>query len=123
MGRAERRRQERASIKSKTKTYNFTKEQLEGEVRKYVELELAEIRQQVTEEAINTAMLLMLTLPMQVLINHYWQRSFPHRLPKFTDLLLDYYRKWQDGELDMDKLKADLWEFGGVKLYEKEESE
>ena len=36
MGRAERRRQERESIKAKTKTYNLTKEQLESAVDSYV---------------------------------------------------------------------------------------
>lgn len=28
--------------------------------------------------------------------------------------------RWQNGELDMDKLKEDLWEYGGVKLVEGE---
>ena len=27
---------------------------------------------------------------------------------------------WQNGELDMEKLKEDLWEYGGVKLVESE---
>lgn len=27
---------------------------------------------------------------------------------------------WQNGELDMDKLKEDLWKYGGVKLMEGE---
>ena len=45
------------------------------------------------------------------------------RIPKFTDLVLEYYERWQDGELDMDKLKEDLWVYGGVKLVEGEANE
>ena len=33
---------------------------------------------------------------------------------------LEYYERWQNGELDMEKLKEDLWEYGGVKLVESE---
>lgn len=35
-------------------------------------------------------------------------------------MVLEYYERWQNGELDMDKLKEDLWEYGGVKLVEGE---
>lgn len=38
------------------------------------------------------------------------------------DLVLEYYERWQDGELDMDKLKEDLWVYGGVKLVEGEDN-
>lgn len=41
-------------------------------------------------------------------------------IPKFTELVLEYYERWQNGELDMEKLKEDLWEYGGVKLVESE---
>lgn len=30
--------------------------------------------------------------------------------------ILEYYGRWEDGELDMDKLKEDLWEYGGIRL-------
>ena len=31
-----------------------------------------------------------------------------------------YYEKWQNDELDIDKLKEDLWVYGGVRLEEVE---
>ena len=34
----------------------------------------------------------------------------------FVDKVLEYYGRWEDGELDMDKLKEDLWEYGGIRL-------
>lgn len=37
-----------------------------------------------------------------------------------TEHVLEYYEKWQNDELDMDKLKEDLWVYGGVRLEEVE---
>lgn len=70
--------------------------------------------------AVNTAMVLLLTLPLEVLMDHYWTKTYAKRIPRFTELVLEYYERWQNGELDMDKLKEDLWEYGGVKLVEGE---
>ena len=41
-------------------------------------------------------------------------------IPEFTEHVLEYYEKWQNDELDMDKLKEDLWVYGGVRLEEVE---
>lgn len=121
MNRAERRRQERVERKSKMSTYNLTKEQLENAVKDGIKEKLAEVKERATNDAINTAMVLLLTLPLEVLMDHYWQKSYAKRIPKFTEQVLEYYERWQNGELDMDKLKEDLWEYGGVRLEEREE--
>lgn len=112
MGRAERRRAQKLEQKAKTATYNLTKAQ--------VGKELERIKQEAMDDAINTAMVLLLTLPLEVLMDHYWTKSYAKRIPKFTELVLEYYERWQNGELDMEKLKEDLWEYGGVKLVESE---
>lgn len=75
------------------------------------------------EEQVNTAdsdikVTLLLTLPLEVLMDHFWKKSYPQKIPKFADLLIEYYEKWQDGELDLDELKEDLWKYGGVKFRE-----
>lgn len=80
------------------------------------------MKQEATEEAVNTAMVLLLTLPLEVLMDYYWKKSYAKRIPKFVDRVLGYYEMWQNGELDMDKLKDDLWEYGGVKLMEGDEN-
>ena len=103
MTRAEMRRAARETSK-KTKTYNLTEEQIEI------------MKQEATTKAVNEAMILLLTLPLEVLMDHYWQKTYDKKIPEFTEYVLEYYEKWQNGELDMDKLKQDLWEFGGVKL-------
>lgn len=90
-------------------------------VREKIGDELARVKQEATEEAVNTAMVLLLTLPLEVLMDHYWKKSYAKRIPEFTNHVLEYYEMWQNGELDMDKLKDDLWEYGGVKLMEGDE--
>lgn len=120
MGRAERRRALKNEQKAKTATYNLTKSQLDAMVREGIKEELARVKQEATEEAVNTAMVLLLTLPLEVLMDYYWKKSYAKRIPEFTNHVLEYYEMWQNGELDMDKLKEDLWKYGGVKLMEGE---
>ena len=121
MNRAEIRRLEREKIKEKTRTYNLTKAQLNALVRERVLSELndikAKIKKEATEEAVNTAMVLMLTLPLKVLIDNYWtSKEQLEQIPEFTDRVIEYYEKWQNGELDIDKLREDLWNYAGVRL-------
>lgn len=120
IGRAERRRTQKLEQKEKTTTYNLTKAQLDAMVRKKIGDELTRVKQEATDDAVNTAMVLLLTLPLEVLMDHYWTKSYAKRIPKFTERVLEYYERWQNGELDMEKLKEDLWEYGGVKLVESE---
>lgn len=118
MGRAEIRRAMRNEKKAKTTTYNLTKAQLDALVKERIGEELKRVKQEATDEAVNTAMVLLLTLPLEVLMDHYWPKSYAKRIPEFTNYVLEYYEKWQNGELDMDELKEDLWKYGGVKLVE-----
>lgn len=120
MGRAEIRRSVRENTKDKTATYNFTKSQLDAIIKNAINDELEKMKQEATADAINTTMILLLTLPLEVLMDFYWKKSYAKRIPEFTDHVLDYYNMWLNGELDMDKLQADLWEYGGVKLQEGE---
>lgn len=122
MGRAERRRAQKNEQKAKTATYNLTKAQLDAMIREGIAEELARVKQEATEEAVNTAMVLLLTLPLEVLMDYYWKKSYAKRIPEFTNHVLEYYEMWQNGELDMDKLKEDLWQYGGVKLVEGDEN-
>ena len=117
MTRAEKRRLMKNDIKqAKTPTYQFTKEQIDAMVQTEVERKLGEIKQEITEESIAAAMELLFVLPMEVLMDNFWQKSYQQKIPKFTELLLDYYQAWENGELDMDKMKEDLWTYGGIRL-------
>lgn len=111
MGRAERRRLEKQKGKQ-VKTYNLTRSQIYNAVRQVTEEDLKRIKQE--------AMTLLLVLPMEVLMDHYWKKTYAKKIPEFTELVLQYYERWQNGELDMDEMKKDLWEYGGVRLEERE---
>ena len=49
-------------------------------------------------------------------MDHYWPKSYAKKIPEFTNYVLEYYERWQNGELDMDELKEDLWRYGGIRL-------
>lgn len=123
MGRAERRREMKKGEKmKKPPVYNYTPESLRGQLKWEANQEFQEkvkkIKAEVYDDAANAAMMLLLTLPCQVLMEHFWQKSSSKNIPKFLDLVLDYYGRWQNGELDMGKLKKDLWEIGGIRMEE-----
>lgn len=116
MNRAEMRRAARNDKKSKTATYNFTQEQLDAVIHEQIGEKMDELKKEATEEAVNIAMVLLLTLPLEVLMDYYWPKSYEKRIPGFVEHVLDYYRKWQDGEIDIEDLKEDLWNYAGIRL-------
>lgn len=118
MTRAEARRKLREEEKAKTATYNLTSAQLDAMIQERIGKQLQEAKREATEEAINAAMVLLLTLPLEVLMDHYWKKTYAKKIPEFVQHVLDYYEAWQDGQLDMEELKQDLWEYGGIRLEE-----
>lgn len=121
MSRAEMRRMQREKKKAKTATYNLTKEQLDAMVEERISTRIREAKEAATYDAVNAAMTLMLVLPMEVLMDHYWYESYSTKIQEFTSYVLEYYERWMKGELDMDKMKQDLWEYGGIRLEESED--
>lgn len=116
MNRAERRRAEKKAKKDKVATYNYTKEQLDALIRAGVKAEVENIRKQARDEAVDTALTLMLALPLEVLKDKYWVKSAKRRLPKFMDNVLSLYDSWNRGEITIEELREDLWEYGGIKI-------
>lgn len=117
MCRSEKRRLEREK-KKRAVTYNFTQEQLDAHIESEVRDKIEQAKKEAIEEAINNAMLLLFVLPMEVLMDWYWPKTYARKIPEFTEHLLEYYQMWQRDELDMDKMKEDLWEYGGIRLEE-----
>jgi hypothetical protein len=116
MTRAEMRRQKRESEKEHTITYNLTKAQLDQMVNSLVQKQISEAKREAADEAINTALALFLGLPLCVLMDEYWKKSYTQKLPGFTDKVIEYYEAWQDGKLSLDEIKDKLWKYGGVRL-------
>lgn len=128
MGRAERRKHERKKRKETTKErmydkqkdveFTVTRRQLNEVIERTIRPELNRVKKQAEDDAVNVAMKLMFGLPMKVLMDHYWTDSYKHDLPGFADHLVAYYTRWQDGELDIDIVSDELWEYGGIRLEE-----
>lgn len=111
MNRAELRRLSRGNNK-KTKTYNLTQEQIDA------------IKKEATSEAIrevtDTAFLLMLAIPLEVLITEdYWMKSAKRRIPKFIDAVLEVHQAYERGSISLEEMKADLKEFAGIEYIRK----
>lgn len=73
--RAELRRTQREEKKANTATYNLTQAQLDAIVSEKIGKKIAETKQEIYEETVNTVLALVLTLPLEVLMDHYWQKS------------------------------------------------
>lgn len=122
MSRAEIRRNKREVEKQqKEPRYWVTESQIREMAQRAIGDELEKARQSAIDDASNQALVLMFTLPMKVLMDYYWPKTCGRKLPDFTQHLLDYYDQWQNGELDIDDVRNEVWERGGVKLVEEEE--
>ena len=118
--RAIKRRTEKGSKKSKTATYNFTEEQLQAAINEGLDVIMKEREERYRDQAINTALLLLLSLPSTVLKEDYWPGSYKKKLPGFNQKVLDLYNKYLNGELDIDELSNTLWEDVGIRFEEGE---
>ena len=86
MGCAEIRRDMKNEKKAKTATYNPTKAQLDAMVRGQIEDELVKIRQQATDDAVNTAMILLLTLHLRAFRVSFGRADCPQRFADWKGL-------------------------------------
>ena len=116
MNRAEKRRAEKEKRKRETSTYNLTKAQIDREIEKSIGKKLEEIKMESTD----AAMVLTLTIPIKVLVEYYWKDLSREELKEetsiFAERMVDYYESWQNGEINILKLKNELWDLTGIKI-------
>ena len=116
MDRAGKRRAKKEENKKKTATYNLTKAQIDREIEKSIGKKLEDIKM----ESTNAAMILTLTIPIKVLVEYYWKYLSREELKEetsiFAERMVDYYESWQNGEIDILKLKNELWDLTGIKI-------
>ena len=82
--------------------------------------ELNRAREEAFNDAVNQAMILLLALPMKVLKDIYWPGSYKKKLPGFTEHVLEYYDRWQNGEWEIDDLIREIEEETGITIKEEE---
>ena len=88
------------TTKPKEPTFAMTKAQFD---------EIVEARLKIEREKLTEAIMeLILALPAEVLRKHFWKKSYKNKLPEFTELMCDYYQKWSNGEIDLDRLVEEL---------------
>ena len=116
MDRAGKRRAKKEENKKKTATYNLTKAQIDREIEKSIGKKLEDIKMESTD----AAMILTLTIPIKVLVEYYWKDLSREELKEetsiFAERMVDYYESWQNGEIDILKLKNELWDLTGIKI-------
>ena len=116
MNRAGKRRAEKEKHKRETTTYNLTAAQIDKKKKKSFGKKLEEIKMESTD----AAMVLTLTIPIKVLVEYYWKDLSREELKEktsiFAERMVDYYESWQNGEIDILKLKNELWDLTGIKI-------
>lgn len=118
MNRQQRRKAARTEGTAKKLARQMVQENARDIVKQAAKQELNRSREEAFNDAMNQAMLLTLVLPLKVLMDIYWPKSYKKRLPKFTEHLLEYYSRWENGEWEIDDLKQELWEVAGIKIIE-----
>ena len=68
------------------------------------------------KQAIEKAFLLMLSIPLNVLVNDYWEKSAKKRIPKFIDDVISLYESLENGSVSYGELYEMLEEYSGIKL-------
>lgn len=114
--RAEIRREAKKIEKNKTVRYNLTGEEMDAIIRKHAEEMMEEIHMNAMEDSIGASMVLLLTIPLTILKEKYWKKSYKKKLPIFADEMIDMLNKWENGEIDIDKLRTDIWNDAGIKI-------
>lgn len=109
------RAQRRLANKNNPK-YSVKKSEIKSLAKKAFQEDVDRLKEEIYEEARIDFMVGALALPMMVLMEHFWQKSYAQKIPKFTELLLDYYNNWEAGIITDEKLAEDLWNYGGVRL-------
>lgn len=119
MSRAERRRAQREERKlnkrrggANAASPSLNVSAAEAAIRRGAEKELQRIKQEATLEALT----LMFAIPVKVLKDEYWKKSYKQKLPEFVDKMFDVYRNIESGQIDINEMKDQLWEEAGIKF-------
>lgn len=108
MGRAELRRQARDKV-NKQKTYTLTVEQIE------------DIKKSATNEALDTAFILMLGLPVMVVHDKFGKlMKKENRLKNLADEILELYDTFKEGRITLDDVIQTIKEETGVDITRRE---
>lgn len=79
------------------------------------ESDLSSIKNKATRQAIDTAMTLLLSIPVKVMHDKYgW--GMKKRLPELAEALIDEYQEFADGNMSLEEYQEMVYEYCGVKF-------
>lgn len=82
--------------------------------------DIQRIKQEAAEEAVDTAITLLLAIPIKILHDQYgWGTK--KRLPEFGEKLIDEYQDFTDGKLTLKEYSELVFEYTGIKFEKNKE--
>ena len=79
--------------------------------------DLERIKNEAREEAVDTAMVLLLGIPVKVLHDKYgWGTK--KRLPEFAEAVLDVYSDFSEGDMTLEEFRELIYTECGIKFQE-----
>lgn len=104
MNRAERRRRAKLGLPThKDPVYNMKQS------------DINKMKEDSTETAIDTAMILLLAIPVKVMHDKYGWRM-RKRLPEFAEAILDEYQNFADGDMSLEEYQQLVYDYCGIKF-------
>ncbi len=101
MNRAERRR--------------LSKKGAKDAIRNYKDSDIERIRQEERDKAVETAMILLLAIPIKVMHDVYGWRM-RKRLPELGEYLIDEYQSFADGDMTLQEYEQLVFDYCGMKF-------
>lgn len=81
--------------------------------------DIEKIKKQASEEAIQSAMLLLFAVPVKVMHDAY--RWGPKRLPEFAEKLTEEWAEFENGAMSLEEYAAFVYETTGIKFEKTED--
>lgn len=79
------------------------------------ESDLSNMKSKATEQAVDMAMILLLSIPVKVMHDKYgW--GMKKRLPKLAEALIDEYQEFADGNMTLEEYQEMVYEYCGMKF-------
>lgn len=77
--------------------------------------DIIRIKEEAKREAVDEAIILLLSLPVKVLNDHFGFGT-KKRLPQFAELLTDEYHRFTEGEMTLEDYQNFIYEKIGIKF-------
>lgn len=82
--------------------------------------DITRMKEEASSLAVDTAMVLLLALPVKVMHDKYGWRS-KKRLPEFAEALTDEYQKFAEGEMSLEEYEQLVYDCCGIKFQRNKE--